>query len=79
MKNSTTERTTDLRCIEGPEECRGAVELRTTSDRQDGKAFPRCARHYDGRQRRAEENRRLDERGRHVDPTYAGEVYDDGE
>lgn len=79
MKTNTTGEGTDLRCLEGPQDCRGEVELRTTSDRQDGKAFPRCAHHYAGRERRAEENRRLDEWGRHADPSYAGEVYDDGD
>lgn len=68
---------TILSCIDGPANCAGPVEWRTTSDRRDGRHFARCEFHGDKRQAQAERNLELDARGRHVDPAYAGEVYDE--
>jgi hypothetical protein len=67
----------DLRCINGPAECAGPVEMRTTSDRTDGKHFARCLHHFELRQASAERSLELDARGRQVDPSYAGERYEE--
>lgn len=41
--------TEPLECIDGPKDCEGAVEMRTTPDRQDFKHFARCEHHFDVR------------------------------
>lgn len=40
-----------LTCMQagGRTACRGEVELRTTPDRTDGRAFPRCEGHFEER------------------------------
>jgi hypothetical protein len=64
-----------MRCLDcGTTE---GVEMRTTPDRTDGKHFPRCEDCFDKRLDKAEENLELDARGRHVDPAYAGERYEE--
>jgi hypothetical protein len=67
----------DLSCINGPAECAGPVEMRTTSDRADGRHFARCLHHWEQRQASAERSLELDARGRQVDPSYAGERYEE--
>lgn len=68
-----------LECIDGPADCAGPVEWRETPDRTDGKMFTRCDHHHDLRLDAAERNLELDARGRHVDPSYAGERYEEDE
>lgn len=69
----------DLTCLDGPDDCAGPVELRTTPDRRDGKHFPRCETHAE--QRFAESERSLelmsDVPAAWFDPSYAGESWDE--
>ena len=64
-----------LRCLDGPHDCAGPVEYRTTPDRNDGKAFPRCARHFERRLESAEHTLELlsDVPPAWFDPMAAGE------
>ena len=43
MHDQSTE---DLSCLDGPADCAGPVEWRTTPDREDFKSFPRCEFHF---------------------------------
>ena len=54
--------TADLKCLDGPADCAGPVEYRTTPDRTDGKAFPRCEHHFDLRMGSVERNLELQSR-----------------
>ena len=67
--------TETLRCLDGPENCSGAVELRFTPDRDDFRSFPRCEAHFERRLAQAERNREYmsDVAPSWFDPTYAGE------
>jgi hypothetical protein len=51
--------TDDLKCIDGPTDCAGPVEMRTTPDRTDFKHFPRCEHHFDVRMASVERNLEL--------------------
>lgn len=68
-----------LRCLDGPEGCSGPVEHRTTPDRDDFKAFPRCEAHFERRLKEAERNRELlsDVAPSWFDPMYVGERWDE--
>jgi hypothetical protein len=70
---------TDLDCIDGPGDCAGPVEYRTTPDRQDGKPFPRCEHHFNQRLTSAERNLELlsDVPPAWFDGSYAGERWDE--
>lgn len=67
-----------LECLDGPEDCAGAVEFRTTPDRSDFQAFPRCDFHFERRLEAAERNLELqsDTAPSWFDPAYAGERWD---
>jgi len=67
----------DLKCIDGPADCAGPVGWTTTPDRTDGNHFLRCEHHHELRLKAAERNLELDARGRNVDPSYAGERYEE--
>lgn len=69
----------ELRCLDGPHDCEGAVEHRTTPDRTDGRAFPRCRRHFELRLVQSERNRELTSAAAPAwfDPAYAGEQWDE--
>jgi hypothetical protein len=64
-----------LECLDGPEECGGEVEFRTTPDRDDFRAFPRCEVHFERRLGEAERTLELlsDVPAPWFDPSYAGE------
>jgi hypothetical protein len=66
-------------CLDGPADCAGPVELRTTPDRSDGKHFPRCEHHFALRLDSAAKTADLrgDARPSWFDPTYAGERWDE--
>jgi predicted transcriptional regulator of viral defense system len=66
-------------CLEGPEGCSGTVEYRTTPDRSDFKAFPRCERHFEKRLESAERTQELLSATppSWFDPTFAGERWDE--
>lgn len=70
---------TDDRCIDGPADCAGPVEYRTTPDRTDGKSFPRCEHHFDLRMASVQRNLELtsDVAPAWFDPSYAGEQWDE--
>jgi hypothetical protein len=68
-----------MECLEGPEGCRGPVEMRWPGYGE--KPWPRCQHHGDERERREDENvRRYNPDGpgppSGFDPTYAGESWD---
>lgn len=72
----------DLICIDGGSErdgCDGAVEWRTSSDREDFKHFLRCEAHGRMREARARENLELMSPcpAPWFDPSYAGERWDE--
>lgn len=66
-------------CLDGPEGCAGPVEYRTTPDRSDGKAWPRCEAHFDRRMASVARNLELtsDVPPAWFDPAYAGESWDE--
>jgi hypothetical protein len=68
-----------LECIDGPANCAGPVEWRTTPDRQDFKSFARCEHHFGVRLDKAEENLELtsDTPPAWFDPAYAGESWNE--
>jgi hypothetical protein len=68
-----------LECIDGPQDCQGAVEWRTTPDRTDGKSFMRCEGHFDKRMQSVERTLELTSRSRPswFDESYAGERWDE--
>jgi hypothetical protein len=72
---------TDLRCLDASDRspCEGDVEMRMTSDRTDGKHFPRCEKHYDAREAKSAHNLELMSPARPswFDEGYAGERWDD--
>lgn len=74
MSATTTEHE-PLTCLDGPADCAGPVEYRTTPDRRDGKSFPRCEAHFERRLSSTERNLELmsDTPPAWFDPTYAGE------
>ncbi len=63
----------------GKSTCQGEVEFRTTPDRPDGKAFPRCALHFDERLASSTRNLELTSPtpARWFDPSYAGESWEE--
>lgn len=70
----------DLECIDGPEDCQGAVAMRWPG--YGTRCYPRCKAHGEARVRREEENiRRYAPDGpcapQGFDPADAGEVWDD--
>lgn len=69
----------DLSCIDGPRDCAGPVELRSTSDRQDLKTFARCEHHAELREARAQRNLELMSPAPPAwfDESYAGERWDE--
>lgn len=71
----------DLECLDGPADCAGPVEYRTTPDRSDGKAFPRCEHHFDLRMGSVERNLELMSpcRPAWFDEANAGEHWDEDE
>lgn len=71
--------TDDLRCLDGPDGCAGAVEYRTTPDRRDGRAFPRCAAHFEQRMESVQRNLELMSPARPAwfDESYAGERWEE--
>jgi len=67
-----------LRCLDGPEGCEGAVEYRMALS-PTGRQFPRCDKHWD---ERLDEQERINERypvlqPSDFDPLYAGERWDE--
>lgn len=70
---------TVLSCIDGPNDCAGAIEFRTTPDRQDGRGFPRCEHHFDLRMDSVERNLELqsDVPPAWFDEADAGERWDE--
>lgn len=68
-----------LECLDGPKGCAGPVEFRTTPDRDDFRAFPRCEAHFEKRLKEAERTLELlsDVPPRWFDPAYAGERWDE--
>lgn len=68
-----------LECLDGPEHCAGAVELRSTPDRPDFKVFARCEHHFDLRLASASRNLELLSPcpPAWFDPSYAGESWDE--
>ena len=72
---------TDLRCLDRSprSECAGPVEYRVTPDRTDGKAFPRCEKHFEARLDSAERNMELlsPAPAPWFDPANAGEHWDE--
>lgn len=70
---------TGVACLDGPGECEGAVEYRTTPDRTDLKAFPRCEAHFTRRMASVERNLELtsDVPPAWFDPAAAGESWDE--
>jgi hypothetical protein len=69
----------DLSCIDGPGDCAGPVEYRTTPDRTDGKAFARCEHHFDQRMTSVDRNLELMSPARPAwfDEGNAGERWDE--
>lgn len=68
-----------LECLDGPEGCRGEVEYRTTPDRDDFKAFPRCVAHFEQRLRTSKHILELTSPvpPRWFDPLAAGERWEE--
>jgi hypothetical protein len=66
--------------LDGPEGCEGAVEYRTTPDRQDLKSFPRCEAHFTRRMASVQRNLELMSPipAPWFDPADAGESWDEG-
>lgn len=77
MFNNQEQKT--LECLDGPEDCDGEVDYRTTPDRRDFKSFPRCEAHFLKRLKESEKNMELmsDVAPSWFDPTYAGERWDE--
>lgn len=70
-----------LECLERNEHCAGPVEMRTTPDRTDGRAFPRCEAHFAARLADVERNLELLSpcRPAWFDESYAGERWEEDE
>jgi hypothetical protein len=66
-------------CIDGPADCAGPIELRTTPDRTDGKHFARCEHHFDVRMESVARTLELTSPARPAwfDESYAGERWDE--
>lgn len=69
----------DLSCLDGPVDCAGPVELRSTPDRSDLRSFPRCEHHFEQRLASAERTLELLSPcpAPWFDEGYAGERWDE--
>jgi hypothetical protein len=77
---AVTDVSQEIECLDGPDECRGAVEYRMALS-ASGRSFPRCERHWSERLATQERLDRdypdSDIPPAWFDPTAAGERWDD--